>query len=76
MLEDLVKPTRVHNCRVRSILETLDAKDAAILLDAVMNHDWPYSTLENALRDKGISLSQGAIRKHRTKACSCLKISQ
>ena len=71
MLEDLVLPARNYNCRVKSVLETLADTDAKILEAAVMNPDWPYSTLENALRDKQIALSQGSIRKHRTKACSC-----
>lgn len=74
MLEDLSKPVRIHPCAVRTLCATLSEADQAILLDAVMDPTWRMSTLESALSSKGLTLSQGAIKRHRFKECSCSKI--
>jgi len=74
MLEDLQFPTRTFNCRVRAILNTLDAKDQKILTDAVMNPEWPIGTLEGSLRKLDIVLSASSIKRHRLKNCSCWKV--
>jgi len=72
LLDDLRTPQKkVWPCAVREIIASLEKGDAQILAEAVMNPEWKYSTLENALRDKGIRLGQHAIKKHRTKGCSC-----
>jgi len=74
LLKDLQLPARKLACAVRTVAESLDKEDSAILIAAVMDSNWPYSTLERALFDKGITLSQGTIKRHRTKGCSCWKI--
>lgn len=74
LLNDLMPPKRSWACAVRSTIEKLDKDDAAILSDAVMNTEWKYLALESALAQKGVVLSQGVIKRHRTKVCSCWKI--
>jgi hypothetical protein len=75
MLDGLQPPKRVFNCRVRSVLVTLDAKDKKILESAIASADlWPARTLSNALKQRGMVLSDGAIAQHRKGSCSCGKI--
>lgn len=71
MLEDLEPPIKQWSCLVRSIKETLDESDAAILEHAVMNPEWKYQSLETALYRKGIKLGHKTIQRHRLKECSC-----
>jgi hypothetical protein len=75
MLDGLEPPQRVFNCRVRSVFETLEAKDKKILESAITSADvWPAKTLSNALKQRGLVLSDGAIAQHRKGSCSCGKI--
>lgn len=74
MLEDLTPPKKIWPCAVRTVRDTLTDKDAQILDAAVMNPEWFYATLEEALAKKGVSLSAGSIKRHRQKGCSCWKI--
>lgn len=71
LLSDLAAPVRQYPCAVRRLAETLDKEDAQILYDAVMNKAWAYYTLETALAQKGLTLGQSSIKKHRLKNCSC-----
>ena len=71
LLSDLTPPARRWPCAVRTMIETLEPADAKILAEAVMNPEWKYLTLESALALKGIVLSQGSIKRHRTGLCSC-----
>jgi hypothetical protein len=75
MLDGLQPPERVYNCRVRSVLETLDAKDKKILETALDSLDlWPVRTLSIELKRRGLVLSDSAIANHRRGSCSCGKI--
>ena len=74
LLGDLTPPKRRWPCAVRTLLETLEPADAAILEKAVMNPEWKFLTLETELALKGVVLSQGSIKRHRLKGCSCWKI--
>jgi hypothetical protein len=75
MLDGLQPPQRVYNCRVRSVLETLDAKDKKILETALDSLDlWPVRTLSIELKRRGLVLSDSAIANHRRGSCSCGKI--
>ena len=75
LLDDLTPPTiRQWPCAVRTLISTLDKADAEILSAAVMDPEWKYQALETALSLKGLVLSQGVIKRHRTKVCSCWKI--
>lgn len=73
MLEDLSIPVRKFPCKVRTVKEELSEKDAQILESAVMNPEWLYGTLETALANKGITVSEKSIKRHREKRCSCWK---
>lgn len=73
MLEDLQPPRKVWPCAVRTLISTLNDKDAQILSEAVMNPDWYYSALEAALTSRGLKLAANTIKRHRTKGCSCWK---
>jgi len=74
MLENLVIPAKKLPCRAATVASSLGDKDGKILMDAVMNPEWPISTLETSLRKLGVSLSDKSIKRHRTKACSCWKL--
>lgn len=73
MLEDLTPPVRKYSCKVASIAASLDEKDSKILLEAVNNPDWHFKSLSNALADKGLTIVDTAIAKHRRKQCACFR---
>lgn len=74
MLEGLAPKVKIWPCAVRSLLESLDKKDAEILSAAVMDPNWSYQGLETALAERGLTLGAGNIKRHRAKGCSCWKI--
>lgn len=74
LLDGLQPPKKIYPCKVRSILENLEEKDAQILLDAINSSDWEVVALSNALRGRGLDLSTTPIAKHRKKLCSCGEI--
>jgi transposase len=71
MLEGLTPPTKLAPCKVRETLEVLEAKDQEILKNALLDPAWQHSTLTNALRERGIAISESPVRKHRLGRCSC-----
>lgn len=73
MLEDLTPPVRTYACKVRTIAETLDAKDKQILLTAVDNPEWAYKTLSNELAKRGLVIIDTTISRHRSKRCACFR---
>lgn len=74
LLDDLARPAKVWPCKVRDTAAELDKADAEKLLAVVMDHEWPYSTLQNELAKRGIQIGQAQIKLHRTGRCSCSKI--
>lgn len=74
MLEDLQKPEKIWPCRVRTLYSEFDKKDKDIFENAVLDLNWPASTLSKALAAKGIIIAGSAITRHRQKECSCSKI--
>lgn len=53
-------------------MSSLDAKDREILSAAVLDTEtWLSGTLANALKDRGIQISDKSIAKHRRGTCSC-----
>lgn len=75
LLDGLEPHKRVRPCRVRSILEQLEGKDVAILSSALQSPElWPAKTLSNALKQRGLVVSDSAISGHRKGSCSCGKI--
>lgn len=72
LLDDLKQPPpRVFGCRIREIAEGLDADDAKIFLEAVDNPKWSIIGLSQALRTKGIRVSESPIKAHRIQSCTC-----
>lgn len=74
MLEALRIPTRKFPCAVRSFWETLSEADREILMSNLCDFNIGHKTLEKALRNVGVTLSDTAIARHRTGLCSCSKI--
>jgi hypothetical protein len=74
MLEGITPPKKMWPCSYRSVFESLSDIDGKLLEQAVMNPEWPYATLEEVLRERGVKLAANGIKRHRTKACSCWKI--
>jgi len=72
MLEGLTPPSKVV-CRVQQVANTLEPKDKAILHQAVMNIDWPISTLSRELQKRGITLGEKPMTAHRKGHCQCSK---
>jgi hypothetical protein len=62
---------RKSSCKVRTILESLDQKDQAILADALANEEWTAPALARELTSRGIAVSEKPIVLHRRKECSC-----
>lgn len=73
MLEDLKPPKRKYNCKVASIQVDLNETDAQIFINAVNDPNWGFKTLQNSLADRGITLVDTAIAKHRRKQCACFR---
>lgn len=71
MLEDLTPPSRNLPCKVRTLLDTLDAKDQEILKKALGNSDWTTSALSRELTKRGFAISEKPITTHRAGRCSC-----
>lgn len=74
MLEGLTPPVRKFSCAVRTLTDTLDAKDSVIFVEAVKSPEWLPKSLSRALRERGIVISDDSIARHRKGLCSCSKI--
>ena len=75
ILDGLQPHQKSRPCRVRTLMAELDKKDAATLDTALKSPDlWPAKTLSNALKIRGVLLSDNGISNHRKGACSCGKI--
>jgi len=74
MLEGLEPVARIAPCAVRDTLDKLDEADKKILLEAVADTDtWTANGLMTALKRRGVTMGDKAIRKHREGVCSCSK---
>lgn len=61
-------------CKVQQTLEVLDDKDKKILNDALEDKDrWSDKGLSTALRQRGLSLADTTLSKHRKKTCACYR---
>jgi hypothetical protein len=54
-------------------LESLDAKDQVILVNAISNQAWTTPALSRELTARGIAISEKPILLHRRKECSCAR---
>ncbi len=73
MLEDLTPPQPQFTCKVRTVADSLDAKDREILLNAVNSDEWKLKTLSNELAKRGLVIVDTGIAKHRRKQCACFR---
>ena len=73
MLEGMEPQVRKSSCKVRTILETLDAKDQVILVNAISNDSWTAPALARELTARGIQITEKPIMIHRRKECSCAR---
>ena len=72
MLEGLEPPKKSYYCKVGSVLAGLDVEDTQIFLKALADETtWPAWSLSQALKAKGVQLSDGPIRNHRRGSCRC-----
>lgn len=56
------------------MLQELDKKDGEILKAAIADvRKWPAKSLQKALKERGISLADNVISKHRSQICRCYK---
>jgi len=71
-LDGLTPHVKEVSCRVRLLLTTLSEQDH-IVLNAAINdvQRWPARTLSNGLKERGITLTDLTITKHRKGFCSC-----
>jgi hypothetical protein len=75
MLENLEPPVRKTPCKVRDLLESLEPPDAEILEAAVLDSArWKIKTLADELNNRGLTISETPLSKHRARNCSCWKI--
>jgi len=74
MLENLEPSSNLRSCKVRTIIESLEAKDRAILERALTDSKWTPHSLSAALAQRGIALADKLIRKHQVARCSCQQL--
>jgi hypothetical protein len=71
MLEDLTPTKQVRPCAVRTLLSKLEKKDQEILIAALSNPEWQTKSLARELSNRGLSISDHPIGRHRKGECSC-----
>jgi len=76
MLENLKPKQRIYPCRVRSLLTELPEDDAKIFSNALNDSTlWAAWGLHQALKKRGITVTDKAIKRHRDNDCSCRHLS-
>lgn len=75
MLEGLTPPkNKSESCKVEQLLSGLSEADYGILVEALDNPAlWPHATLSKAIRQRGLSLADVTIAKHRNRTCACFR---
>lgn len=75
MLENLEPPqNKAVYCKIDQLAAELDEADAKILMDAIDDKArWGARTLATALRQRGVSVADTTISKHRNKGCACYR---
>lgn len=72
MLENLHHELKLGNCKIRTYLETLSAKDGELLNSYIDDVEtWSSYTLSTALAKRGINIDDKIITKHRLNQCTC-----
>ena len=73
MLEGMEPQVKKPTCKVRTILESLDAKDKEILIQALADSQWTANALARELTSRGIPISEKPVMAHKRKGCSCAR---
>lgn len=73
MLEGMTPSSDLRmNCKIRTILERLDASDAELLRGYLADEGtWSSHQLSNALKKRDVLVSTNVIIRHRKGNCSC-----
>lgn len=73
MLEGLAPKKKDALCVLMMRAAELDKADYDILMEALDSPLWTSNGLAEALRDRGFQIHKGAVRNHRSGACSCAR---
>lgn len=75
MLEGLTPPkNRAVYCRIADLADSMTDADKNIFINAVDNKElWSANSLSTALRQRGISVADTTIAKHRNRVCACFR---
>jgi DNA-binding HxlR family transcriptional regulator len=73
MLEGMEPQVKRPGCKVRSILESLEAKDKQILIQALADPKWTASSLSRELTKRGMAISEKPVMHHKRNECSCAR---
>ena len=75
MLEGLTPPkNKAVYCKIDQMLKDLGDSDRLVLEGAIADKGrWGAKTLSNALRERGLSVADTTITKHRNKTCACYR---
>ena len=75
MLEGLEPPkNKAVYCKIDLISQELEENDRKILFEAIDDpENWGARTLSSALRQRGVSVADTTITKHRQRACACYR---
>jgi hypothetical protein len=75
MLDGLTPPqNRAEYCKIADMAAEMKESDRTIFIGAIDDHaSWPANTLSIALRQRGTSVADTTITKHRKRACACYR---
>ena len=73
MLEGMKPQVKKQSCKIRTVLDSLEAKDREILIQALADTQWTASALARELTNRGISISEKPVMAHKRKGCSCAR---
>jgi hypothetical protein len=67
-------PNRAEYCKIADMSAEMKESDRTIFIEAIDDVDnWKANTLSMALRQRGISVADTTINKHRKRACACYR---
>lgn len=74
LLDGMQPAHLVSVCKVTLIVNSLDDKDAEILIEALNDlQKWTSHALSNALNARGLTVTRETLATHRRRACRCYR---
>lgn len=75
MLEGMTPPrSRAVYCKIDQLAQTMTDANREIFFEAIDNPtDWSANGLSTALRQRGVSVADTTIQRHRNKTCACYR---